>query len=100
MAEREKYYEVLYTWERTDLSNGQQNGDTEQTAYRIKENAINHFKKLKEKQLAVIEAINIRGSSEPVISMDEDYIFMWWHFPTQGFVMEHTIKILMHEFAD
>lgn len=100
MAEKERYYEVINTWERTDIKNNQSKGDTETTAYRIKNNAINHYKELREKQLTLIKAINVLGSSEPVISVDRDYLFTWYHYPDPGMVMEHTVKIVMHEFAD
>lgn len=100
MAEKERYYEVINTWERTDLKNNQKKGDTETTAFRNQENAIKLFKELVRKQLILINSINVLGGSEPVISVDKDYLFIWYHYPDPGFVMEHTVKILMHEFAD
>lgn len=76
-------------------------GDEEYTYYRFKDNAVEHFKKLREEAFEKYKAVlEVNPNMAPQIAFDREYLFEWFYHPAPGEITILTVKIDVDEFAD
>lgn len=103
--EKRRFYTVerSWYWESAENTPGipLHKGDEEFTYFRFKDNAVEHFKKLRaeafEKYKALLE---VNPNMLPQIAYDRDYLFEWFYHPAPGEITVITVKIDMDEFQD
>lgn len=106
--ETKRFYTVEKSWywemdtERNDRPHiPEHNGDEEYVYYRFKDNAVEHFKKLREEAFEKYKAmLEVNPNMAPQIAYDRDYIFEWFYHPAPGEITVLTAKIDVDEFQD